>query len=48
LIGYPTIAPLWRRHWERLILFFAFPAEIRRVIYTTNVGELAHPQIRAL
>ena len=26
---YPTIAALWRRHWERVILFFAFPAEIR-------------------
>jgi len=26
---YPTIAPLWRRHWERVIPFFGFPAEIR-------------------
>ena len=33
---YPTIASLWQRNWERVIPFFAFPAEIRKVIYTTN------------
>lgn len=33
---YPTIAPLWGRNWERVIPFFAFPIEIRRIIYTTS------------
>lgn len=36
---YPTIAALWQRNWERVIPFFAFPAEIRKVIYTTNAVE---------
>lgn len=36
---YPTIAALWQRHWERIIPFFAFPAEIRKIIYTTNAVE---------
>jgi putative transposase len=36
---YPTMAALWHRHWERVIPFFAFPNEIRRVIYTTNAIE---------
>ncbi len=43
---YPTIAALWRRHWERVIPFFAFPAEIRRVIYTTNAIESLHMTLR--
>jgi putative transposase len=43
---YPTIATLWRRHWERVIPFFAFPAEIRRVIYTTNAIESLHMTLR--
>ena len=29
---YPTIAALWQRHWQRVIPFFAFPAEIRTII----------------
>src|ERR1700737_413718 len=36
---YPTIATLWQRNWDRVIPFFAFPAEIRKVIYTTNAVE---------
>ena len=33
---YPTISRLWRIHWSHVIPLFAFPAAIRRVIYTTN------------
>jgi transposase-like protein len=33
---YPTISRLWRGHWSHVIPLFAFPADIRRVIYTTN------------
>jgi transposase-like protein len=43
---YPTIAALWQRHWERVIPFFAFPAEIRKVIYTTNAVELLNMSLR--
>ena len=43
---YPTIAKLWRQHWERVIPFFAFSAEIRKVIYTTNAVESLHMTLR--
>jgi putative transposase len=36
---YPTISKSWRANWQRLIPFFAYPAEIRRIIYTTNAIE---------
>ena len=43
---YPTIGRLWREHWEQVIPFFAFPAEVRRVIYTTNAVESLHMSLR--
>jgi putative transposase len=33
---YPVISDIWQRNWSGIIPFFAFPAEIRKVIYTTN------------
>jgi putative transposase len=30
---------LWRRQWAQIIPFFAFPQEVRKVIYTTNAVE---------
>jgi len=33
---YPAIAQSWRRNWELVIPFFAFPEGVRRIIYTTN------------
>ena len=33
---HPTISQVWRRNWERVTPIFAFPAEIRKVVYTTN------------
>ena len=33
---HPSIAQSWRRHWEQVIPFFAFPEAVRRIIYTTN------------
>jgi len=33
---FPAVAAAWRRAWDRAVPFFAFPAPIRRVIYTTN------------
>lgn len=36
---FPRIAPSWRANWGRLSVFFDYPPEIRRVIYTTNAVE---------
>ena len=30
---------LWRAHWPEFVPFLAFPPEVRRVIYTTNLIE---------
>ena len=43
-----TIVQSWRRAWEHVIPFFAFPPEVRRVIYTTNVIESLHLQLRKI
>jgi len=43
---YPTISPSWRKHWEGVIPLFAYPDEIRRVIYTTNAIESLGSVIR--
>lgn len=43
---YPTIAALWRRHWEQVIPFFAYPADIRRIVYTTNAVESLNMTLR--
>lgn len=45
---YPMIGELWRRHWERFIPFFAFPEEIRRIVYTTNSIEAVNRQLRKI
>ena len=36
---YAAIGKLWRRHWAGISPQFAYPGEIRRAIYTTNVVE---------
>jgi transposase-like protein len=45
---YPMIVQSWRRAWEHVIPFFAFPPDVRRVIYTTNVIESMHMQLRKI
>jgi transposase-like protein len=45
---FPTIGASWRRVWENVIPFFAFAPEVRRVIYTTNVIESLHMQLRKI
>jgi putative transposase len=45
---YPAIARLWREQWERVIPFFAFPAEVRKVVYTTNAVESLHMSLRKI
>jgi len=37
---------MWRRNWEHLIPFFAYPADIRKVIYTTNAVESLNMSLR--
>jgi putative transposase len=39
---------LWRRNWERVVPFFACPAEIRKVIYTTNAIESINMGLRKI
>src|SRR5690606_30073173 len=43
---YPAIAASWRRNWEAVIPFFAFPAEVRKIIYTTNAIESLNASVR--
>ncbi len=45
---YPPISQSWRRNWERLIPFFDYPPEIRKVIYTTNAIESVNMSLRKL
>jgi putative transposase len=45
---HPTISQVWRRNWERITPFFAFPADIRRVIYTTNAIESLNMSLRKI
>ena len=45
---YPTIVKSWQRAWEHVTPFFAFPPEIRRVIYTTNAIESLNMQLRKI
>jgi putative transposase len=33
---YPAIALSWRRNWQHVVPFFAFPEAVRRIIYTTD------------
>jgi putative transposase len=45
---YPTVTAAWRRAWDRVIAFFAFPPAVRRVVYTTNAIESIHSQLRKI
>jgi putative transposase len=43
---YAPIAALWRRNWLGIIPFFQFPAEIRKIVYTTNAIESLNMSLR--
>ncbi len=45
---FPTISKSWRSNWERVTPFFAYPADIRRVIYTTNAIESVNMSLRKI
>ena len=42
----PAIVLSWRRHWPAVIPFFAFPADVRRIVYTTNAIEALNAKLR--
>ena len=43
---YPAIGQSWRRAWAEVIPFFAFPDEVRRIVYTTNAIEALNAKLR--
>jgi putative transposase len=43
---YPSISQIWRRNWDQVTPFFGHPAEIRKVIYTTNAIESLNMSLR--
>ena len=43
---YPAISQSWRRAWAEVIPFFAFPNEVRKIIYTTNAIEALNAKLR--
>ena len=45
---FPTVVAAWRRAWARVVPFFAFPPDVRRVIYTTNAIESVHARLRKI
>ena len=45
---FPNIVATWRRAWDRVIPFFAFPPAVRKLIYTTNAIESLHSQLRKI
>ena len=44
--AYSPIALSWRNNWQRIIPFFDYPPEIRRIIYTTNAIESVNMSLR--
>jgi putative transposase len=45
---FPTVVAAWRRAWDRVIPFVAFPPAIRKVIYTTNAIESVNARVRKI
>jgi len=43
---YPAITPSWRADWQRLTVFFDYPREIRKIVYTTNAIESLNYSMR--
>src|SRR4051794_19674754 len=43
---YAAIAPSWRRAWGEVVPFYAFPGEVRRLLYTTNAIEALNSKLR--
>ncbi len=43
---YPAIGQSWRRAWGEVVPFYAFPAGVRRILYTTNAIEALNAKPR--
>lgn len=43
---YPAVIKSWQAHWDSLSQYFKYPEELRRIIYTTNIVEGFHRQVR--
>jgi len=43
---FAAITAMWRRHWAHVIPFFAYPPEVRKMIYTTNAIESLNAKLR--
>ena len=46
--NYPSCVKSWEENWDILSTFFAYPAEVRRIIYTTNIIEGLNRQFRSI
>ena len=44
---YAAIGPSWRRAWTEVVPFYAFPADVRRMLYTTNAIEALNAKLRS-
>ncbi len=45
---YPIVLKSWHKKWDNISIYFDYPEDIRRVIYTTNAVEAVHRQFRKL
>ena len=45
---YPSCVKSWEDNWDILSAFFAYPAEVRKIIYTTNIIEGLNRQFRKI
>ena len=43
---YPAIGQSWRRAWSEVVPLYAFPADVRRLLYTTNAIEALNAKLR--
>jgi hypothetical protein len=44
---YVAIGQAWRRAWGEVVPFYAFPGEVRRILYTTNAIEALNAKLRS-
>lgn len=45
---YPVVIKSWRSNWDYLSVYFKYPEDVRKAIYTTNAVEAVHRQFRKL
>jgi putative transposase len=45
---FPTVTALLRRQWQQVVPLFAYPLDVRRIIYTTNAIESLHMRLRKI